>query len=269
MISVIFALCALSAVDAYVCPTNASPTYEPPEYFGDCECDTGFKKATLVCEPLADSSEEASKTGECTGAGAWAGSTSMAAWCTANCNWSPPYCPAANCACATRRLEGVEKPLLEEDSPQAKPTGRRLTGSPYQTIYCLGENKCKEQTKTCTSSPCLIVCDGRHACEGTKIHGPGIADVLVTCAGHHACQKIKMNHGSHDTADWHISCNPGDEVCHEQTSAMLGATSKCTSGCPMSTEGMSRTFENRFDPTCFRLCSADIGCRLAIIHHIP
>jgi hypothetical protein len=274
MIAVIFALCALSAVDAYTCPTNASPTYIPPEYFGDCECNTGYKKATLVCDALTDSSEEVSKTG-CTGAGAWAGSTSMAAWCTANCNWTPSYCPTAMCACTTRRLEGVEKPLLEEDSLQAKPSGRRLTGSPAQTKTCVGDDACTG-TVTCFESPCLIVCKGHHSCKNVKIHadrtGAPITDVLVTCEGKHACENLEMD-PEKSTNDWHISCIEGEDVCFSSKAAKtvkLGKATACEgSSCPMSTEGMSRAFENVFDPTYFCLCPIAIAYRLAIIHQMP
>jgi hypothetical protein len=103
-ISAALALIVLS-VDAYVCPSNSKDKFSPPEYFGDCECVSGYEKKTLVCS-LIDTSSSDSTWGSggatkktCTGAGSWSGSETMATWCTSNCNYITPYCPTSHCAC--------------------------------------------------------------------------------------------------------------------------------------------------------------------------
>ena len=100
-----------------------------------------------------------------------------------------------------------------------------------QTVSCIGEGSCVDRTINCVPNvPCLVICDGKAACDKISVMGTFATDVRLYCEGENSCKPATLTCG---TGDCVAACTSGKNACDGLEVNTYGAKSfQCPYNCP-------------------------------------
>lgn len=100
-----------------------------------------------------------------------------------------------------------------------------------QTVSCIGEGSCVDRIINCVPNvPCLVICDGKAACDKVSVVGTYATDVHLYCEGENSCKPAALTCGIGDCV---LACTSGKNACDGLEVTTTGAKSfQCPYECP-------------------------------------